>query len=71
VHDWALSRRIVEAVPCPVFLAGGLRADNVGAAIGRVRPFGVDVCTGVRRPDDYALDPGKLKAFVASVDAAS
>ena len=71
VHDWAVSRRIVEAVACPVFLAGGLRADNVGAAIGRVRPFGVDVCTGVRRPDDYALDPGKLKAFVASVDAAS
>ena len=71
VHDWALSRRIVEAVACPVFLAGGLRADNVGAAIATVRPFGVDVCTGVRRPDDYALDPGKLKAFVASVDAAS
>jgi phosphoribosylanthranilate isomerase len=68
VHDWAVSRRIVEAVPCPVFLAGGLRADNVGAAIATVRPFGVDVCTGVRRTD-YALDPAKLEAFVAAVTA--
>jgi phosphoribosylanthranilate isomerase len=71
VHDWALSRQIVEAAPCPVFLAGGLRADNVGAAIATVRPFGVDVCTGVRRPDDYSLDPEKLTAFVAAVAAAA
>jgi phosphoribosylanthranilate isomerase len=71
VHDWALSRRIVEAAPCPVFLAGGLRPDNVGKAIATVRPFGVDVCTGVRRPDDYSLDPDKLQAFVAAVAAAA
>jgi phosphoribosylanthranilate isomerase len=70
VHDWAVSRRIVEAAPCPVFLAGGLRADNVGAAIAMVRPFGVDVCTGVRGAD-YALDPEKLKRFVAALAAAS
>ena len=71
VHDWALSRRIVEAVPCPVFLAGGLRAGNVGAAIAKVRPFGVDLCTGVRRAGDYSLDPEKLAAFVAAVAAAA
>jgi phosphoribosylanthranilate isomerase len=71
VHDWALSRRIVEAAPCPVLLAGGLRADNVGAAIATVRPFAVDVCTGVRRADDYSLDPEKLAAFVAAVAAAT
>jgi phosphoribosylanthranilate isomerase len=70
VHDWALSRRIVEAVPCPVFLAGGLRADNVAAAIATVRPFGVDVCTGVRGPD-YSLDPDRLEPFVAAVAAAT
>jgi phosphoribosylanthranilate isomerase len=67
-HDWAVSRRIVEAAPCPVFLAGGLRADNVGAAIATVRPFGVDVCTGVRRAD-HSLDRAKLAAFVAAVAA--
>jgi phosphoribosylanthranilate isomerase len=71
VHDWAVSRRIVEAAPCPVFLAGGLRADNVGPAITQVRPFGVDLCTGVRRADDYSLDPEKLEAFVAAVAAAT
>jgi phosphoribosylanthranilate isomerase len=70
VHDWTLSRRIVEAAPCPVFLAGGLRADNVQAAIAAVRPFGVDLCTGVRRPDDYSLDAAKLKAFITAVGAA-
>jgi len=70
VHDWAVSRRIVEAAPCPVFLAGGLRADNVGAAIATVRPFGVDICTGVRRPD-YSLDPERLEPFVAAVAAAA
>jgi phosphoribosylanthranilate isomerase len=69
VHDWALSRRIVEAAPCPVILAGGLRADNVGRAIAAVRPFGVDLCTGVRRAD-YSLDPAKLTPFVAAVAAA-
>jgi phosphoribosylanthranilate isomerase len=69
-HDWAVSRRIVEAVACPVFLAGGLRADNVAAAIATVRPFGVDVCTGVRRAD-YSLDAEKLEAFVAAVAASA
>jgi phosphoribosylanthranilate isomerase len=68
-HDWALSRDIVERVACPVFLAGGLRADNVALAIRTVRPFGVDVCTGVRRAD-YSLDPAKLEPFVAAVAGA-
>jgi phosphoribosylanthranilate isomerase len=67
-HDWAISRQIVEAASCPVFLAGGLRPDNVGAAVSTVRPFAVDVCTGVRT--DYRLDPARLQAFVAAVAAA-
>ena len=46
VHDWSISRRIVAAVPLPVFLAGGLTPENVGEAIRTVRPFGVDLCTG-------------------------
>jgi len=65
VHDWALSRRIVEASPVPVFLAGGLRADNVAEAVRAVRPFGVDVCSGVRV--DGALDAERLGAFVAAL----
>ncbi len=49
VHDWRVSRRFVEASPLPVFLAGGLTPDNAGEAIRAVRPFGLDLCSGVRR----------------------
>ncbi|HEX8501017.1 MAG TPA: phosphoribosylanthranilate isomerase [Pyrinomonadaceae bacterium] len=44
--DWSLARRTREAVP-RLFLAGGLKPDNVAAAIAAVRPFAVDVCSGV------------------------
>lgn len=67
-HDWSVSARLVEAVDVPVFLAGGLRADNVRAAISQVRPYAVDVCSGVRT--DGRLDPAKLHAFMAAVVAA-
>lgn len=63
-HDWAVSRRIREAVDVPLFLAGGLRADNVREAIETVGPWGVDVCSGVRT--DGRLDPQKLAAFFAA-----
>lgn len=65
VHDWSVSRRIVAAVPVPVFLAGGLNAGNVAQAIEAVRPFGVDVCSGVRTGG--ILDPAKLCDFFAAV----
>lgn len=68
-HDWSVSARLVAAVDRPVFLAGGLNAGNVGAAIRAVRPWGVDICSGVRTDD--ALDPEKLSAFMAAVRAAS
>jgi len=61
VHDWSLSKQIREAAPVPVFLAGGLNPTNLAAAIERVRPFGVDVCTGVRTGG--RLDQNKLASF--------
>ena len=61
-HDWAISREIVAAAPCPVFLAGGLNADNVAGAVRTVRPDGVDACNGVRTGG--FLDRAKLAAFV-------
>lgn len=64
-HDWAISRAIREAVDVPVFLAGGLNADNVAEAIRQVRPFGVDVCSGVRT--NGALDETKLARFFGQV----
>ncbi len=67
-HDWALSRRIVEECGKPVFLAGGLNASNVADAIRQVRPWGVDLCSGVRRDDRLA--PDLLRAFLAAARSA-
>lgn len=68
-HDWPTSRRIRDAVwPTPLFLAGGLRADNVAEAITIVQPHGLDLCSSVR--SDGRLDALKLQAFFAAVQAA-
>lgn len=64
-HNWAISRKIVESVKVPVFLAGGLHAGNVQQAINEVKPFGVDICSGVRT--NGGLDPEKLTAFINAV----
>ncbi len=64
-HDWSVSAQLVDAVDVPVFLAGGLRAANVAAAIQQVRPYGVDVCSGVRT--NGHLDSENLSAFVKAV----
>lgn len=64
IHDWNLSVRIREAVSVPVFLAGGLKAENIAEAIKKVRPFGVDVCSGVRT--NGRLDEMKLRDFFAA-----
>ncbi|MEO7094247.1 MAG: phosphoribosylanthranilate isomerase [Polyangiales bacterium] len=63
-HDWAISRKIREQIPVPLYLAGGLRPDNVAQAIAEVGPFGLDVCSGVRT--DGRLDGDKLAAFIAT-----
>jgi len=67
-HDWSVSAQLVAAVDVPVFLAGGLRAENIASAILHVRPYGVDICTGVRT--NGHLDPEKLDAFMAAVGSA-
>jgi phosphoribosylanthranilate isomerase len=61
-HNWKLSRLIREKARCPVLLAGGLNQDNVGEAISAVKPFGVDVCTGVRT--NGLLDREKVSRFI-------
>lgn len=64
-HDWAISAEFVDASRLPVFLAGGLTPANVVAAIQQVKPFGVDLSSGVRTAGQ--LDLGKLAAFASSV----
>lgn len=67
VHDWSVSARIVERSTVPVLLAGGLRPDNVAEAVAAVRPFGVDVCSGLRDADG-GLVPQRLKAFSRALE---
>ena len=65
VHNWIFSRQIRENSKCPVFLAGGLKPENVRQAIEEVHPFAVDVCSGVRT--DGFLDIYKLEKFIKAV----
>jgi len=65
-HDWAVSVRIREIVDVPVWLAGGLRPDNVREAVETVGPFGLDVCSGVRT--NGRLDEEKLAALFAALE---
>jgi phosphoribosylanthranilate isomerase len=66
VHNWKFSRQIRDHVQIPVFLAGGLNPDNVYEAIEAVKPFGVDVCSGVRT--NGKLDEGKLELFMRNCE---
>jgi phosphoribosylanthranilate isomerase len=61
-HNWEISRKIVENVNKPVFLAGGLTPENVIEAVDTVKPFGVDVCTGLRI--NGKLNEEKLFIFI-------
>jgi phosphoribosylanthranilate isomerase len=61
--DWSLVPRDLEK---PIILAGGLTADNVKDAIKLVRPFAVDVSSGVEQTQGIK-DPKKISAFIDRV----
>ena len=67
VFDW----RLAEDVPprTRLLLAGGLDADNVGDAIGQVKPWGVDVCSGVESAPGRK-DPRRMRQFILAAKAA-
>lgn len=65
VHNWLLSRKIVEQAKVPVFLAGGINENNVKEALDKVNPFGFDLCSSVRT--DGKLDTAKLDRFFKAV----
>ncbi len=62
--DWGLARELADRTP--VLLAGGLTPADVAAAARQVRPWGVDVASGVEAGPGKK-DPDKMKAFVAEV----
>ena len=68
VFDWSLA----EGAPSGhrILLAGGLNPDNVAEAIDRVRPWGVDVATGVESSPGVK-DPRALRAFINAARAAA
>jgi len=68
-HNWVLSRQIREKIDIPIFLAGGLKPENVREAVLEVGPFGIDICTGVRR--EGKLDEEKLRALFANLNPAN
>lgn len=66
VSDWSLAATL--AAERPIVLAGGLTAANVAAAVTTVRPFGIDVSSGVERAPGVK-DPGRLAALFERVRA--
>lgn len=68
--DWSLAARAREFIRLPMILAGGLTPENVAEAIRIVRPYAVDVASGVER-EPGRKDPHKLRQFIEAVRAAS
>jgi len=65
-HNWGISKQIVELVNSPVYLAGGINAGNVKEVVEKVKPFGIDLCSGVRTKGK--LDEEKLKLFFKELE---
>ena len=61
--DWNLSAQLIQACKVPAFLSGGIRPENVRRAIETVRPYGVDLCSGVEASKGVR-DRGKLERLI-------
>jgi phosphoribosylanthranilate isomerase len=67
--EWAKLQNLTVVPEKPIILAGGLTPENVGEAIRTVRPFAVDVSSGVER-ERGVKDHGLIRAFCAAVQEA-
>ncbi len=66
VHDWLVARELVASLPCPVWLSGGVSPANVRDALDQVRPYGVDLASGVESAKGKR-DREKVRALMAAV----
>lgn len=67
--DWHIAAELIAESPLPVFFAGGIRPENVKAAIETIRPHGIDLCSGVEASKGIK-DPSKLKHLMEQIEQA-
>ena len=65
-HNWEISCKIREKLDIPIFLAGGIKPNNIAQAIDQVHPFGIDLCSGVRT--DGKLNEIKLQQLFSNIE---
>ena len=68
--DWNVAAELITESPLPVFFAGGIRPENVKAAIETIHPHGIDLCSGVEASKGIK-DPDKLERLMKQVAVAS
>ena len=68
--DWNVAGELITESPLPVFFAGGIRPENVKAAIETIRPHGIDLCSGVEASKGVK-DPLKLERLMEQIDQAN
>ena len=67
--DWNVAAKLITESPLPVFFAGGIRPENVKAAIETIHPHGIDLCSGVEASKGIK-DPLKIKQLFEQVNQA-
>ncbi|MDE0468934.1 MAG: phosphoribosylanthranilate isomerase [Candidatus Poribacteria bacterium] len=65
--DWNVAAELITDSPLPVFFAGGIRPENVKAAIETIRPHGIDLCSGVEASKGIK-DPSKLERLIEQIE---
>ena len=68
--DWNVAAELIAESPLPVFFAGGIRPENVKAAIETIQPHGIDLCSGVEASKGIK-DPSKLERLMEQIEQAN
>jgi len=66
ICDWDTAEKLVKAIDIPIFLAGGINPENVCDAVRKVRPYGIDLSSGVEKAP-AEKDPEKILELVNNI----